>query len=88
MEQITQVVLTKPAIFEHPTPTEPAKIDYTLSLPDIDDQEKLFLHFSIGLRDGVVFDDEARQPGGVKFAIEIFDLHKNVDSEVTPRQMF
>ncbi len=80
--------VTKPAIFEHPTPTEPAKIDYTLSLPDIDDQEKLFLHFSIGLRDGVVFDDEARQPGGVKFAIEIFDLHNNVDSEVTPDRCF
>ena len=55
--------IMKPAIFEHPTPTETAKIDYTLSLPDIDDQEKLFLHFAIGLRDGVVFDDEARQPG-------------------------
>lgn len=80
--------VTKPAILEHPTPTEPAKIDYTLSLPDIDDQEKLFLHFSIGLRDGVVFDDEARQPGGVKFAIEIFDLHNNSDLEVTADRCF
>ena len=50
--------VTKPAIFEHPTPTETAKIDYTLSLPDVDDQEKLLLHFSIGLRDGIAFDDE------------------------------
>ena len=78
----------KPAIFEHPTPTETAKIDYTLSLPDIDDQEKLFLHFSIGLRDGVIFDDETRQPGGVKFAIEVFDLHNNVDLEAAPDRCF
>ena len=37
--------VTKPAIFEHPTPTETAKIDYTLSLPEVDKKEKLFLHF-------------------------------------------
>ena len=80
--------VTKPAIFEHPTATETAKIDYTVSLPDIENQEKLCLHFSIGLRDGVAFDDEARQPGGVKFAIEIFDLHENVDLEATPDRCF
>ena len=80
--------VTKPAIFEHPTPTETAKIDYTVSLPDIDDQEQFFLHFSVGLRDGVVFEDEARQPGGVKFAIEIFDLHNNSDLEVTADRCF
>ena len=80
--------VTKPAIFEHPTPTETAKIDYTLSLPDVDDPEKLLLHFSIGLRDGIVFDDEARQPGGVKFAIEVFDLHNNVGLEAVPDRCF
>ncbi|MDE0469814.1 MAG: hypothetical protein OYL97_22445 [Candidatus Poribacteria bacterium] len=80
--------VVKPAIFEHPTPTETARIDYTLSLPDADDKEKLFLHFSIGLRDGVVFDDAARTPGGVKFAIEIVDL-PNTDLEVsTPERCF
>ena len=63
--------VTKPALFEHPTPADAARIDYALSLPTVDDNEKLFLHFSIGLRDGVVFDDAAHQPGGVKFAIEI-----------------
>ena len=78
--------VTKPAIFEHPTPTETAKIDYTLPLPDVDEEEKLFLHFSIGLRDGVVFDDPERQPGGVKFAIEIFDLHTGV--EAAPERCF
>ncbi len=63
--------VTQPAIFEHPTPTEVAKIDYTLSLPDVDGNEQLLLHFSIGLRDGIVFDDPERQLGGVKFAIDI-----------------
>ena len=80
--------VTKPAIFEHPTPTETAKIDYTLSLPDIDDSEQLLLNFSIGLRDGVVFEDEARPPGGVKFAIEVFDLHNNVGLESAPDRCF
>ncbi len=79
--------VTKPAIFEHPTPTETAKIDYTLSLPDVDEKEKLFLHFSTGLRDGVVFDDADRKPGGVKFAIEIFDL-LNTTLEATPESCF
>ena len=79
--------VTKPAIFEHPTPTETAKIDYTLSLPDVDEKEKLFLHFSIGLRDGVVFDDADRKVGGVKFAIEIFDL-LNTDLETAPEKCF
>ena len=80
--------VVKPAIFEHPTPTETARIDYTLSLPDTDDKEKLFLHFSIGLRDGVVFDDAARTPGGVKFSIEIVDL-PNTGLEVsTPERCF
>lgn len=77
----------KPAIFEHPTSTETAKIDYTLSLPDVDETERLFLHFSIGLRDGVVFDDAERQPGGVKFAIEIFDL-LNTGLEAAPERCF
>lgn len=79
--------VTKPAIFEHPTPTETAKIDYTLSLPDVDETERLFLHFSIGLRDGIVFDDAERQPGGVKFAIEIFDL-LNTGLEAAPERCF
>ena len=79
--------VTKSAIFEHPPPTETARIDYTLALPDANDEDKLFLHFSIGLRDGVVFDDAERKPEGVKFAIEIVDLH-NTESEATPERCF
>ena len=76
--------ITKPAIFEHPTPSEVAKIDYTVSLPDVDSNDKLFLHFSIGLRDGVAFEDTERQPGGVKFAIEI----SNTDDSAAPERRF
>ena len=54
----------RPAIFEHPPPIEVATIDYALSLPDVDSNDKLLLHFFIGLRDGVVFDDAERQPAG------------------------
>ena len=63
--------VTKPALFAHPTPTETARITYVLTLPDVADNEKLFLHFSTGLRDGIVFDDAERKPGGVRFGIEI-----------------
>ena len=63
--------VTKPALFEHPSPTDSARIVYELELPSVEESEALFLHFSIGLRDGVVFDDEQRQPGGVKFSIEV-----------------
>ncbi len=73
--------VTKPAIFEHPTPTEVAKIDYAVSLPDVDNKAKLLLHFSIGLRDGVAFDDTERQPGGVKFAIEISNTDDSASVE-------
>ncbi len=64
--------VTKPAIFAHPTATDAARIDYKISLPEINKTDtKFFLHFSTGLRDGVIFDDTARSPGGVKFAIHI-----------------
>ncbi|RKU16671.1 hypothetical protein C6501_05295 [Candidatus Poribacteria bacterium] len=63
--------VTKPALFEHPPSTDSARIVYELTLPSVEENENLFLYFSIGLRDGVIFDDPQRQPGGVKFAIEI-----------------
>ncbi len=63
--------VTKPALFEHPSSTGSARIVYELDLPSVEDNENLCLYFSIGLRDGVVFDDPQRQPGGVKFSIEI-----------------
>ena len=79
--------VSKPAIFEHPTATETAKIDYRLTLPEVDKKERLFLHFFIGLRDGVVFDDPEHTVGGVKFAIEVSDV-ENTASEVTPERCF
>ncbi len=63
--------VTKPALFEHPSPNDSARIVYELTLPSVEENENLYLYFSIGLRDGVVFDDPQRQPGGVKFSVEI-----------------
>lgn len=63
--------VSKPALFEHPSATEPSRISYKLDLPSLKEDESLLLHFSIGLRDGVIFDDAERQPGGVKFCIEV-----------------
>lgn len=63
--------VSKPALFGHPSPTEPSRIVYQIDLPSVGDNDTLFLYFSIGLRDGVVFDDPDRQPDGVKYSIEI-----------------
>ncbi len=63
--------VTKPALFEHPSSTDSARIVYELTVPSVEKNENLYLYFSIGLRDGVVFDDPQRQPGGVKFSIEV-----------------
>lgn len=63
--------VSKPALFEHPSSTEPSRITYKLDLPTVEENETLFLYFYTGLKDGVIFDDAERQPGGVKFCIEI-----------------
>ncbi|MYF55073.1 hypothetical protein F4225_04735 [Candidatus Poribacteria bacterium] len=63
--------ITKPAILEHPPSDDVSRIIYELDLPSTEENENLHLYFNIGLRDGVVFDDPERQPGGVKFSIEI-----------------
>ena len=63
--------ITKPAILEHPPSNDVSRIIYELDLPSTEENENLHLYFNIGLRDGVVFNDSERQPGGVKFTIEI-----------------
>ncbi len=63
--------VTKPAILEHPHPTDVSRIVYKIDVPSVEENEDILLYFSIGLRDGVVFDDPERQPGGVKFSIEV-----------------
>ena len=61
----------KPAVFEHPRAEGYARIEYNLTLPDLTVDEHLILHFSIGIRDGVVFDNPLAKFDGVRFAIEI-----------------
>ena len=63
--------VTKPSLFEHPSPNDTSRITYELTLPSVSENESLILHFSIGLRDGVVFDNPEKQPGGVNYSIEI-----------------
>ncbi len=63
--------ITKPAILEHPPSNGVSRIIYELDLPPTEENANLHLYFNIGLRDGVVFDDPNRHPGGVKFSIEI-----------------
>ncbi|RKU31099.1 hypothetical protein C6497_02880 [Candidatus Poribacteria bacterium] len=63
--------VTKPSLFEHPSPHDTSRITYNLTLPSVSENGSLILHFSIGLRDGVVFDDLEKIPGGVNYSIEI-----------------
>ncbi len=61
----------KAAIFEHPRADGDARIEYEVTLPQVESNESLILHFSIGLRDGVDFELPHTEPDGVQFAIEI-----------------
>ena len=63
----------KAALFEHPPAEGYARIQYEVTLPPVESNENLILHFSIGLRDGVDFELSHTKPDGVRFAIEISD---------------
>ncbi|HIE26451.1 TPA: hypothetical protein EYP66_04125, partial [Candidatus Poribacteria bacterium] len=63
--------VSKPAIFEHPMNEGDARIEYTVPLPKVAENERLILCFNIGLRDGVNFSDSERMPNGVLFALDI-----------------
>ncbi|MBI4324701.1 MAG: hypothetical protein HY674_05500 [Chloroflexi bacterium] len=56
------------ALFKHPKSVQnPARAEFRLDLPQIAADERLFLAFDIGLRDGVKFD---RGADGVRFVVE------------------
>ena len=63
----------KAALFEHPPAEGYTRIQYEVTLPQVESNENLILHFSIGLRDGVDFELPHTKPDGVQFAIEISD---------------
>ena len=63
----------KAALFEHPPAEGYTRIEYEVTLPPMESNENLILHFSIGLRDGVDFELSHTKPDGVRFAIEISD---------------
>ena len=63
--------IKKPALFEQPPAEGYARIQYEVTLPQVESNENLILHFSIGLRDGVDFELPHTKPDGVQFAIEI-----------------
>ena len=63
----------KAALFEHPPVEGYARVQYEVALPQMQSNENLILHFSIGLRDGVDFELPHTKPDGVQFAVEISD---------------
>ena len=63
----------KAALFEHPPAEGYTRIQYEVTLPQVESNENLILHFSVGLRDGVDFELPHTKPDGVEFAIEISD---------------
>ena len=65
--------IKKAALFGHPPAEGYTRIQYEVTLPQMESNENLILHFSIGLRDGVDFELPHTKPDGVQFAIEISD---------------
>ena len=63
----------KAALFEHPPAEGYARIQYEVALPQVESNENLILHFSIGLRDGADVELPHTRSDGVQFAIEILD---------------
>ena len=68
--------IKKAALFEHPPAEGYTRIQYEVTLPKVESNENLILHFSIGLRDGVDFELSHTKPDGVQFAIEVSDQRR------------
>ena len=63
--------VVKPAIFQQPGEEDVARIEYELSLSQVESEATLILHFSTGLRDGTDSDESQPKPRSLRFAIEI-----------------
>ena len=61
----------KRAIVQQPRKAGVARIEHQLSLPQVESEAMLILHFSTGLRDAADSYDPPRKPLGVQFATEI-----------------
>lgn len=65
--------VAKPGIVQQPLGVDTARSEYRLSLPQVEDEAKLILHFSTGLRDETDSDTPQTKPRSVRFSIEISD---------------
>lgn len=63
--------VSKPSIFLHPNAEGDATARFTVSLPKVTDRQRIVLIFSIGLADGVKFDDPDHPPNGVIFSVDV-----------------
>ena len=61
----------KPAIAQQPRKGDVARVEYQLSLPRVESEDTLILHFSVGVRDGIEPDNPLTKPRSVRFAIQI-----------------
>ena len=63
--------VAKPTIAQQPREGDVARIEYQLSLPHVESEDTLILHFSVGLRGGNEPDNPLTKSRGVRFAIQI-----------------
>ena len=63
--------VAKPAIIQQPRRGNISRVEYQLSLPHVESEDTLILHFSVGLRDGNETDNPLSKSRRVRFAIEI-----------------
>ena len=69
--QDSAVGVAKPSIVQQPRNEDVARSAYQISLPQVESEDTLILHFSTGLSGAIDSKDPSTKPRGVRFAIEI-----------------
>ena len=63
--------VTMPGIFLHPAQEGDARAEFRVSFPELTGNERLYLAFDVGLRDGVQLDDPEIDADGVLCGVEL-----------------
>lgn len=74
--------VTLPAIFQHPLPEGEARLTYEVALPSLPEKERLVLAFAVGMRDGVVLNENHVPVDGVLCGVSV-ERHRIFEATVS-----